>query len=64
MIVSSIYGRVVPYDTFQISAEDIDKIKNILNSSKELKLTNNPSNGKVGNQLEQEIYDSMNTEQT
>lgn len=63
-IVSIIYGKVVPYDVFQINPEDVEEIRKILNSSKEVILSNNPSKGKLGNQLEQELYDFMNAEQT
>ena len=63
-IVSIIYGKVEPYDVFYTSLEDVVEIKKILNSTKEIKLSNNPSKGKVSNQLDQKLYDFMNNEQT
>ena len=63
-IVSIIYGKVEPYDVFYTSLEDVVEIKKILNSIKETKLSNNPSKGKVGNQLDRKLYDFMNNEQT
>ena len=63
-IVSLIYGKVAPYEVFHTSLEDVEEIKKVLDSSKEVKLSNNPSKGKVGNQLDQKLYDTMNNEQT
>jgi len=64
-IVSTIHGKIEKsYDTFQISEDHVKKIKNALDEGKELKLSNNPSKGKVGNNLEEELYNYMNGEQT
>ena len=63
-IVSLIYGKVAPCEVFHTSLEDVEEIKKVLDSSKEVKLSNNPSKGKVGNQLDQKLYDTMNNEQT
>lgn len=64
LIVRSIYGETEVYDYFQVSDEDVLKIRKELDSSKELKLSNNPSKGKVGNNLDEELYAFMNQEQT
>jgi len=63
-IVTIIYGKVDSYDVFQTNPEDVDEIRKMLDSSKEVKLSNNPSKNKVGNQLDQKLYDFMNAEQT
>ena len=65
--VTIIYGKIEPYKFFHIDEEDVKQIKDMLNKSKHLKLSTskyNHSKNKLGNQMDYELCELMNAEQT
>lgn len=66
-LVCLIYGKISSHKFFHVSEEDVEVIKNILGKSRELKQStskNNHSKNKLGNQMDKELCDLMNAEQT
>jgi len=64
-IVILVHGKLsLPYEKFHITISDVEKIKKTLDSTQELKLSNIHSKNKIGNELEDELYNIMNDEQT
>jgi len=64
-IVILVHGKLsVPYKKFYIEIKDVEEIKKNLNSTQKFKLSNIRSKNKIGNEIEDELYDKMNKEQT
>jgi hypothetical protein len=65
-IVSLFYGKnIQQVFTFQTSPEDVQQIESLLDYSKQLKQSDDVTNGKRGNQqVNQELHDVLNVNQT
>jgi hypothetical protein len=65
-LVSLLYGNSIdPFFVFQTSPEDVERIRKVLDSSKQLKQSNSQAKRKRGNQqTDQDLYAKMNMSQT
>jgi len=70
-LVSLFYGKdIETYFFYQTSSEDVDQIKKVLDSSKQLKMLDVPTKGKAttysyaSDDSEKELFELMNKEQT
>jgi len=65
-VVSLFYGKdIEPPFVFQTNPQDVEKIINILDSSKQLKFLNEPENGRRNTaQVNKELIDRLNAKQT